>query len=160
MLWPVRAGIDGQPPLPYRRLTVPKILITPETAREYSRKAAEARRAKKAALASAAAPLPPEPPDYTARRLVRVRKQLARLDSMIEQETDPVRLDRLASAQSRLAIQEQNLAGRPLPGSLRPQPEPKRRQAPQDYGPVAPPSPPASVEPITPPDSTAPPASA
>ena len=64
--------------------------------------------------------------DYTLRRLARVRLQLDRLDAMIQTETDPQRLDRLASAQAKLAEQERQLAGRPLPGSLRPAGAPKR----------------------------------
>jgi hypothetical protein len=57
---------------------------------------------------------------FSRQRLMRVRKQLDRLDNMIEAETDPAKLDRLASAQARLAEQERQLAGRPLPGSFRP----------------------------------------
>jgi hypothetical protein len=46
--------------------------------------------------------------------------QLNRLDSMMAKEMDPQRLDRLASAQSKLSEQERILAGRPLPGSRKP----------------------------------------
>lgn len=74
---------------------------------------------------------PPEPPkpatppqlaedDYAAERLMRVREQLAKVDRMILEETDPQRLDRLASAQLRLSEQERILDDRPLPGSRRP----------------------------------------
>ena len=63
--------------------------------------------------------------DYVARRLARVRAQLDTLDDLIAAEMasgkpDAQRLDRYASAQARLATQEQQLAGRPLPGSRRP----------------------------------------
>jgi hypothetical protein len=51
-----------------------------------------------------------------------VRKHLDRLDELMMTETDPQKLDRLASAQARLAEQERILDGRPLPGSLRPKP--------------------------------------
>jgi hypothetical protein len=61
-------------------------------------------------------------PDFVAQRLVRVRKQLDRLDRLIMTVEDPQKLDRLASAQARLAEQERILDGRPLPGSLRPKP--------------------------------------
>jgi len=57
---------------------------------------------------------------FVAKRLARVRKQLDRIDGMIEKETDPMKLDRLASAQARLAEQERLLSGRPLPGSRKP----------------------------------------
>jgi hypothetical protein len=60
---------------------------------------------------------------FANERLTRVRKQLSRLDDLLESETDPTKLDKLASALSRLAEQERQLANRPLPGSLRPGPE-------------------------------------
>jgi hypothetical protein len=53
--------------------------------------------------------------------------QLDRIDGMIEKETDPMKLDRLASAQARLAEQERLLAGRPMPGSFRPKKPAERR---------------------------------
>lgn len=61
----------------------------------------------------------PEDP-FTRERLFAVRAQLKRLDVMMQTETDPQKLDRIASAQAKLAEQERQLAGRPLPGSLRP----------------------------------------
>jgi hypothetical protein len=57
---------------------------------------------------------------YKALRLIRVRKQLDRIDEMMMAEVDPSKLDRLASAQARLSEQERILVGRPLPGSLKP----------------------------------------
>ena len=62
---------------------------------------------------------------YDVRRLHRVRAQLDQLDAAITRETakdhpDGQRLNWLASAQERLAEQERQLAGRPLPGSFRP----------------------------------------
>lgn len=42
------------------------------------------------------------------------------LDAMVLEETDPQKLDRIASAQAKLAEQERILDGRPLPGSRRP----------------------------------------
>ena len=76
-------------------------------------------------------PLPVEPPpiappqpkpldDFCEKRIARVRKQLETIDAMIAKELDPQRLDRLASAQSRVSEQERILSGRPLPGSQRP----------------------------------------
>ena len=64
--------------------------------------------------------LPPIPENFAAIRLSRVREQLNRIDAMILEESDPQRLDRLASAQARLSEQERTLDGRPLPGSMRP----------------------------------------
>ena len=87
--------------------------------------------AKKAAIERAnAAPSPVEIPfptedSFANRRLERVRAQLDLIDLAIENEAklrqpDGQRLNWLASAQERLAEQERQLAGRPLPGSLRP----------------------------------------
>ena len=42
------------------------------------------------------------------------------LDTLFENEDNPQKLDRLASAQHRLSEQERILSGRPLPGSQRP----------------------------------------
>lgn len=58
--------------------------------------------------------------DYTSIRLTRVRLQLDRLDAMAAEETDTKRLKELADATSRLQEQERQLAGRPLPGTLKP----------------------------------------
>jgi len=55
---------------------------------------------------------------------------LEKLDDMISKERDPQKLDRLASAQSRLSAQEFALAGRPMPGSRRPARERRSRPAP------------------------------
>jgi len=74
---------------------------------------------------------------FTQDRLLRVRKQLSMLDERIQAEIDKARpdgqlLDRMVSAQSRLAEQERQLAGRPLPGSLKPSSRPPKpvKQAP------------------------------
>lgn len=75
-------------------------------------------------LPEAVKPLDP----YIEQRLLRVRKQLNKIDGMIEEELDPAKLDRLASAQARLSEQERQLANRPLPGTLKPQ-SPKRTKS-------------------------------
>lgn len=71
---------------------------------------------------------------YLQARLIRVRKQLNKIDGLIESEEDPSKLDRLASAQARLSEQERQLSGRPLPGTLKPQ-SPKRAKS-QDAQPL------------------------
>ena len=75
--------------------------------------------------------IPAEPdPDYTAVRLMRVRKQLDRLDALAAEETDPKRCKEFADATSRLQEQERQLANRPLPGTLKPsQPKAQRTRA-------------------------------
>jgi len=85
------------------------------------------------AKANASASLPPDD-IYKNQRLARVRKQLERIDAMIEKERDPQKLDRLASAQARLSVQEFALAGRPMPGSRRPGRE-KAKGGPQSFEP-------------------------
>lgn len=104
---------------------MPAPLFTPETAREMQKRANEARKRNKLAKLLA----PPEPPaltplspqsQYCADRLSLVRKQLARIDAMLFEETDPAKLDRLASATAKLAEQERQLADRPLPGTKKP----------------------------------------
>jgi len=88
---------------------------------------AKIRQAELIAKANAIPTLAPEE-EYRIRRLARVRAQLEKLDDMISKERDPQKLDRLASAQSRLSAQEFALAGRPMPGSRRPARErPSRR---------------------------------
>ena len=72
----------------------------------------------------------PDDDPYLVARLNRVRAQLDKLDRMMISELDPAKLDRIASAQARLAEQERILAGRPLPGSRKPaQDRPQRRQS-------------------------------
>ena len=123
--------------------------FTPENSRLMAARSWEARRAAKAAetertrlikAAWEAAARGEEPQaaagDYASRRLARVRSQLDALDNLLADEMaaarpDPARLDRYASAQSRLATQEQQLAGRPLPGSRRPG---RERSRPSPFG--------------------------
>lgn len=113
--------------------------FTPQTARENAAKSHVVRKANFLALRQAvkAQPAPPQgeiavaaddasPDAFLQARLARVRMQLNRLDTLIEIETDPAKIDKLASATARLAEQERQLAGRPLPGSLRPSAPPKR----------------------------------
>ena len=119
--------------------------FTSANAREFAAKALIARRANRerrqnleetlaalTAKVSALAPLPAEElSGYAQNRLARVRKQLDRIDALMLTETDPGKLDRLASAQNRLSEQERILAGRPLPGSIRRPVEKSRRRAPE-----------------------------
>lgn len=56
---------------------------------------------------------------FQEQRLVRVRKQLEKLDGMLESELDPAKIDRLASAAARLEEQERRLSNRSLPPTLK-----------------------------------------
>lgn len=111
-----------------------KILFDSVRAREAQQKSVLARRAAALAVierrqtavaamdvAESTAPIA----DYAARRLARVRAQLDALDDQIataiaSPSLNGRLLNDLAAAQARLATQEQQLAGRPLPGSRRP----------------------------------------
>ena len=123
-------------------------LITSANAADMARKSHAARKAAIDALRIAANPIPlPDPDDYTSRRLFRVREQIERLSDMLDEETDPQKLDRLACALGRVSEIERQLSNRPLPGSLRPPREdaPSVRPAPRSLPvprlPTAPPSP-------------------
>ena len=50
---------------------------------------------------------------------MRVRAQLDKVDRMIAEERDPVKLDRLASTSARLEEQERRLSNRSLPPTLK-----------------------------------------
>jgi hypothetical protein len=107
-------------------------LFSRQNAAEMGRRGQAARKLAQAQRAAKVAAIPlqagPATDVYVASRLVRVREMLNRLDSMMTKESDPQRLDRLASAQSKLSEQERILDGRPLPGQRRPAPEPARRR--------------------------------
>ncbi len=93
--------------------------ITKENAVEMQRRSAAAQRARKEAQLKAVADIPLDSEEFRMRRLNRVRAQLERVDRMIERETDPSRLDRLASAVARLNEQERQLSNRSMPPTLK-----------------------------------------
>lgn len=113
-------------------------LITPANAREMAAKSLLARKQRSLAP-TPTTPIPLEPiapadNNYNQRRLTRVRQQLAMVDQSIEavmsrKVVNGQNLNWLCSAQERLSEQERTLAGRPLPGSMRPSPAPTRRQS-------------------------------
>lgn len=98
-------------------------LFTPETARQNQAKAVASRIASKYTEPDPA-PTPQAQPQvtdgYISRRLSRVREQIDRLSDKLDEEDEPQKLDRITAAIERLSKLEQTLAGRPLPGSLRP----------------------------------------
>lgn len=62
---------------------------------------------------------------HTNGRLATVRKQLDALDKrmdeqLVKEPLDPLAIDQISRALGRLAEIERQLAGRPMPGSLRP----------------------------------------
>lgn len=102
----------------------------PETAKLAALKSIETRRAKK--LAPKPDQLKPVRDPYIIARLESVRTRMKQFDDLMAKEClkgsddesldmpDAQRLDRLASAWSKLAEQERILDGRPLPGSRKP----------------------------------------
>lgn len=124
---------------------MPRILFSTANARQMAARSHEARRLRLAQAESHAdsptAGRAPVTDSYLLQRLARVREQLRRLDDWISEELkaktadgqprqpDGQRIDRLAAASARLTEIERTLAGRPLPGSLRPR-EPRSRPGP------------------------------
>jgi hypothetical protein len=107
---------------------MPGIPFTSASATVQSKAAHAARRAIYAALRSG---LPDDP--YQRERAKQTRKDIVRARARLAKATDGAEFDRLASAISKLSELERTLAGRPLPGTLKPQP-PKER-APKFSGP-------------------------
>ena len=117
--------------------------FSPENAREMAFKALEARRKNKEArklqaeqdklnqeimLSKPLNLLDNADKAFIDKRIVRVRKQISKLDEMIDDCVDPKQIDQLASALTRLSELERVLSGRPLPGSRKPAAErPGRR---------------------------------
>lgn len=112
---------------------MPKIPFTPANAREMALRSVLARKAAKDAENSQAPneslQATEQSEDYTEQRLTRTRKQIDMLSDALEEEDDPQRIDRLASAIARLSEIERQLANRPLPGSLKPSSKPSRGQS-------------------------------
>ena len=106
-------------------------LVTHETARAAAAKANQVRwsrwkaeQAKSATPAITPAITPPVPElvadEFIKRKLARVRGQIERIDGLMEEVTEPQAADRFCAALARLYEIERILAGRPLPGSMRP----------------------------------------
>lgn len=106
--------------------------ITAENAAELARKSHEAKRAKAERVQAEVnealkQQVATDSTDFISQRLSRVRAQLVRLDALASQEDDPKRIREYADATSRLQEQERQLAGRPLPGTLKPSSKPQTR---------------------------------
>ena len=121
-------------------------LFTRENAREMSAKANYVRWHKpdpepkpepKAETPAIAPAVIPED-GFAGKTLARVRKQIESLLDCLSKEDDPQRIDRLASALGRLNEIERQLAGRPMPGSLKPSSKPARIQVQAEPTPIAP----------------------
>lgn len=78
---------------------------------------------------------------YRLNRLARVRAQLAKVDSELDEllddpKADQSRLKAILDASKALSEQERKLDNRPEPGSFRPSSHKSKPKAPDSYGPV------------------------
>jgi hypothetical protein len=106
-----------------------KSWFTKENAAEMAARALEARKQAEIMRLNGEPPKPLLPEEkYRILTLARTRKQIERLFEMMDECDDAQKLDRLASALARLNEQERQLAGRPLPGSLKPTQQIKPRR--------------------------------
>jgi hypothetical protein len=114
-------------------------LFTADNAVEMGRRSAEIKKQRKEhPPAPPAAPVVIEQPtdDFTGSRLARTREQMVKLDGMIADCEDAKELKALCDALARLSEIERVLAGRPLPGALRPGREKRRTPQGAAYEPV------------------------
>src|SRR5262249_13188999 len=104
---------------------MPRILFTRDNAREMAARSnavQRQRRHERQLVASPPCTAVQGDDEYVLKRLARVRAQLDRIDRMIQSETDPAKLDRLAAASMRLSDQECAVADRPKPCNRKPSP--------------------------------------
>lgn len=133
---------------------------TPEQARAMAVASRSARieRARLKALLPAQVPLEPAkspPPDFASLSLARVRAHVHNMHQVISCELtrvkpDAQRLNWLAAALERLAELERRLAGRPMPGTLKPRAQDARPAQPASVAPVLLPQPAAPAQPDPP----------
>lgn len=127
--------MDGQhvsePSHPVRQFSAKQIAarFTVENARAMSAKANAAKRARIEALREAANPSTLSEEEYRKTRLARIRTQLTELEELLKGQVDWKAIKAISDAIARLSVIEQNLAGRPLPGSHRPVKEKERKPA-------------------------------
>ena len=118
-------------------------LFTSENARELGQRGAKERWAKAKAReaeeqeAARVSRIVATPDGFTGQIITRTREHIVRLSDMIAAERDAMKLDRLASALSRLSELERVLSGRPLPGSFKPVAPKVRKVAVMNYSPGA-----------------------
>lgn len=107
---------------PFSALTLPTVrqhFFNHDNAHAMAAKSAQARRERQAQLEIVQANSPVDQ-QYIAQRLVCVRTQIERLNQRLEQEQDPVKLEKLINGIYKLTELERVLSGRPLPGQLKP----------------------------------------
>lgn len=110
-------------------------LFTPEIAADMARRSHDARKRNEEREQPADADAS-QADVYRTVRLTRTRKQMRRVDAMLTKATDAKELKALCDALARLAEIERILAGRPLPGALRPGKDRGRRTPPAAYAPI------------------------
>lgn len=107
-------------------------ILTTEQAREAQAKSAESRRNNKAIAAQIVA-LTGEQTTYLASQLADVREHIQTTSDLMRTTSKPGDREKLARAMNYLREQERILAGRPLPGQLRPPKESKAIAKPAIY---------------------------
>lgn len=123
------------------RLSEQGVKFTPENAREMAKRSWDARRAALAAQIAALTPkTSPEPAKaqcdpFLKQQTLALRARMKEIDKLLSLEAasddpDAAKMDRLASAWSKLAEQERISDGRPLPGSRKPANEPSTKRKP------------------------------
>lgn len=105
--------------------------ITSSNASTLAKLSWQKRRERAASKADLPAPAQSDtqPSDYVVMSLTRVREHLARIDGLLSKATDTQDIERLSRSRRVLGQAEQELAGRPLPGSRRPGKEQRERLA-------------------------------
>lgn len=111
-------------PLSARSMAAKSVLARAEKARLL----AEEEIAKSLSLAAQQFQSPAPPPTFLSEQRDEMRARMKKLSALMNEEADPSKLDRLASAYAKLADSERILDGRPLPGSHRPASGSARRQ--------------------------------
>lgn len=95
-------------------------LFTPEVARMNAAKSAEVRRANAQAKRNGITPLASTDAAYLRKRLARVRLQIEDMNKRLDAEQDPQAVQWIVNSIYRLTELERVIAGRPLPGQLKP----------------------------------------
>lgn len=120
-----------QPAKPFR-IADYAVKFTPERARECAKKRWDDKKAAQTAIEeqNPTNAIQDASKAYLTEQRDILRARIKRLSDLMDTETDPSKLDRLASAWAKLSDQERITDGRPLPGSRKPANEPSTKRKP------------------------------